>query len=124
MRFAHPVLAIALSGTLAACANTGANFVPVVDGPVSASFQSDLAACQQLAAQQGAFARETGENVLTAAGVAAAGTALVDNRGNNVRDAAAVGALAGVASGALSQQRNKENIIRNCMRQRGHNVVN
>ena len=51
------------------------------------------------------------------------GTAIFNNRGTNVRDAAAVGALAGVTAGALQQNSNKETIIRNCMRQRGYNVV-
>ena len=36
----------------AACATTGANVVPVVDGPVSPNFNSDLAQCQALARSQ------------------------------------------------------------------------
>jgi hypothetical protein len=123
MRTALPLSALLIAGMTAACGTTGANYVPVVDGPVSASFNADLAACQQLAAQQGALASNTGETMLTGAAVGAAGTALVNNRGNNVRDAAAIGALAGLAAGGLQQQRNKEAIINNCMRQRGHRVV-
>ena len=49
--------------------------------------------------------------------------ALIDNTGSNARDAALVGAAVGVTAGALEQQRNKELIVRNCMRQRGYNVV-
>lgn len=123
MQVTKTISALILVAMTAACATTGANYVPVVDGPISASFQGDLAACQQLAAQQGTFANSTGETALAGAAVGAAGTALVANTGNNVRDAAAIGALAGVTAGALQQQRNKETIINNCMRQRGHRVV-
>ena len=56
-------------------------------------------------------------------GAAAAGTALVSNTGSNVRDAAIVGAVAGLAGSALQEQTAKENIVKNCMRQRGYNVV-
>ncbi len=115
--------ALALAGLTAACATSGANYQPVIDGPVGPNYSADLAACQNLAAQQGALASTTGEQALGAAAVAAAGTAIFANTGTNVRDAAAVGAAAGLASGAVQQQQNKEAIIRNCMRGRGYNVV-
>ncbi|MEM8569263.1 MAG: glycine zipper family protein [Pseudomonadota bacterium] len=115
--------AVPLIGLLAACGNSGASYVPVVDGPVGPTFNGDLAACQQLASQQGALAPGTATTAATGAAVAGGATALISNQGNNVRDAAIVGAAAGLASGALQQERNKEAIIRNCMRGRGHNVV-
>jgi len=123
MRFRSLLPAFALVGLTSACVQSGAGFVPVVDGPVSAAFSSDLAACQNLAAQQGTFASNTTSQVAAGAGLAAGGTALTNNRGTNVRDAAIIGAAAGAVSGALDQQKRKEAIIRNCMRQRGHNVV-
>ena len=106
-----------------ACAQSGANYQPVIDGPVGPNYSADLYACQQLAASQGALGAETGQNVIAGAGAAAAGTAIVNNRGSNVRDAAAVGAIAGLAGSALQQERNKETIIKNCMRGRGYKVV-
>ncbi|MGV6848322.1 MAG: glycine zipper family protein [Marinibacterium sp.] len=117
------VLAVPLLGFAAGCENTGANYQPVIDGPVGANYGGDLAACQQLAAQQGALGSDTGQNVAAGAGAAALGTAIVNNRGSNVRDAAAVGAIAGLAGSALQQEQKKEAIIRNCMRGRGYNVV-
>ena len=123
MRRTKTLLILPLAGLIAACANSGANYVPVIDGPVGPNYSADLAQCQSLAAQQGTFDSTTGERALAGAGVAAAGTAIVSNTGTNVRDAAVIGALAGATSGALQQQSNKEAIIRNCMRSRGHNVV-
>ncbi len=115
--------ALAGFGLLAACANTGENYVPVIDGPVGPNFSVDLAQCQGLAARQGALGSSTGQNVAAGAGVAAAGTAVFNNRGTNVRDAAAVGVLAGLAGSAVQQERAKEQLIRNCMRGRGYRVV-
>lgn len=123
MRILLPLAALATAAVVAGCATTGSNYVPVVDGPVRASFNADLAACQNLAAQQGAVGGQAGEQAVAGAAVAAGGTALVNNRGTNVRDAAIIGAAAGLTGGALDQQRRKEAIIRNCMRSRGHNVV-
>ena len=108
---------------LAACANTGSNYVPVIDGPVGPNYTIDLAQCQSIAAQQGNLGSSAGQNVAVGAGVAAASTAIVDGNSDNIGEAAAVGALAGLAGSALQQQRVKEQIIRNCMRGRGYNVV-
>ena len=112
-----------LIGLLAACANTGANYVPVIDGPVKASYNADLAACQNLAASQGVLDSNAGGKAAAGAGIAAAGTAILNNEGNTVRDAAAVGALAGLTASAIDQNSRKETVVRNCMRQRGYNVV-
>ena len=114
------VPALLLAG---ACANTGASYQPVIDGPVGPNYSADLYSCQQIAASQGALGSDAAQNPAVAAGAAAAGTALVNNRGSNVRDAAAVGAIAGLAGSALQQQQAKENIIKNCMRGRGYKVV-
>ncbi|MEP2533620.1 glycine zipper family protein [Shimia sp.] len=108
---------------LAACANSGANYQPVVDGPVGPNYNADLAQCQQLAASQGALDSNAGGKAAAGAGVAAATTAVFNNEGNNVRDAAAVGALAGLTASAIDQNSKKEAIVRNCMSKRGYNVV-
>ncbi len=114
---------IALVCLAAACANSGANYVPVIDGPVGPNYSSDLAACQTIASQQGTFDRNTAANAATGAAVVGGTTAVLNNRGTNVRDAALVGAATGVAAGALQQQNNKAALVRNCMRSRGYNVI-
>lgn len=108
---------------VAACGNSGASYQPVIDGPVGPNYGADLASCQSLASQQGALATGTATTAVTGAAVAGGATAALNNEGTNVRDAALIGAATGVATGALQQQRNKESIVRNCMRQRGYNVV-
>ncbi|XDA97513.1 glycine zipper family protein [Sulfitobacter sp. LCG007] len=115
--------AVPLLMLASACATTGANVQPVVDGPVSANYNYDLQQCQQLAASQGVVGGSTGRSAATGA-VAGAGTAaIVKNKGNNVRDAALVGALVGVTADQINRNQSKEQIVRNCMRGRGYNVV-
>lgn len=108
---------------VAACENSGANYQPVIDGPVGPNYDIDLAQCQSLAARQGAFDSTTGASAGTGALAAGGTTAVLNNKGTNVRDAAIVGAVAGIAAGAVQQQQNKAAIVRNCMRSRGYNVV-
>ncbi len=108
---------------IAACQNTGANYTPVIDGPVNPNYNYDLAQCRQLAASQPMLNGDTAMTSAATAGVAAAGTAVISNKGHNVRNAGLVGALAGVGASALQNNQNRESIIANCMRGRGYRVV-
>lgn len=123
MRSYKKFTAIPLVLMVAACATTGQNYQPVIDGPVGPNYSSDLAQCQNLAAQQGALSSDTAGLAAAGAGIAGGTTAVLNNKNNNVRDAVVVGALAGVTAGAVQQNSNKEAIIKNCMAQRGYKVV-
>lgn len=112
---------IGLVGLLAACANSGANYSPVVDGPKGPNYQSDLAACQSLAASQPQADGGTAASAAAGAGMAALWAAVFDN--SNVGEAAAVGAAGGVLSDQVGKTNNRQQIVKNCMRGRGHNVV-
>ncbi len=114
------VPAIALVG---ACANTGANYQPVVDGPVGPNYNFDLQQCQQLAASQPAVDGSTAGNAALAAAGTAATTAIIQDSSDNLGRAAAAGALLGAGADVVAKNQNKEVIVRNCMRNRGYNVV-
>lgn len=115
-----PVIAL-----VAACTNSGANYTPVIDGPLGPNYSNDLAQCQNLAASQATVDASTAGAAATGAGVAAASSAIFNGTGsgNNVGEAAAVGAIVGATSSAVNNNRNKEVIVRNCMRGRGYNVI-
>ena len=115
---------LALSGVLvlvAACDNTGANYTPVIDGPKGANFDSDLAACQSLAASQTQVDGGTAAATVAGAGLAALTAAVFDN--DNIGEAAAVGAAGGLVSDQFGKSAERESIVSNCMSGRGHNVV-
>lgn len=104
-----------------ACADSGANYRPILDGAPTPAFQSDLAACQSLARNQRQFDQETaGAAVLGAGAGAVLGAA--DDDGDAVGGAIA-GALAGGVASAVSAGERREAIVIECLRGRGHRVV-
>ncbi len=106
---------------VAACADRGSNYRPILDGQPTAAFQSDLAACQALARNQHQFDQKTvGAAVLGAGAGAVLGE--VDNEGDAL-GGAIVGALAGSTSGAVNASERREAIVVECLRGRGHRVV-
>lgn len=107
----------------AACANSGANYTPVIDGPKGPNYEADLAACQQLAASGGAVDGRVAGSTAAGAGIGAASAVIWDGNSSNLGEAAAVGAIAGLASGVARQNARRENIVRNCMAGRGYRVL-
>ncbi|WP_170331576.1 glycine zipper family protein [Ruegeria arenilitoris] len=106
-----------------ACTNTGANYQPVVDGPVGPNYNFDLQQCQQLAASQSSVDGSTAGNAAIGAAGAAAVTGIVQDSSDNLGRAAVAGALVGAGADVINKNQNKEVIVRNCMRGRGYNVV-
>lgn len=106
---------------VAACANSGANYRPVLDGAPTAAYQSDLTACQSLARNQKQFDRETRGAVLVGAGAGAVLGELDDD--GDALGGALAGALAGGAAGAVNAQERREAIVVECLRGRGHRVA-
>ncbi|WP_425091906.1 glycine zipper family protein [Tropicimonas sp. S265A] len=114
---------LATAALMSACANSGANYVPVIDGAVGPNFNSDLAQCQNLAASQSVVDGRTAGSAATGAAVAGASSVIFNDNSDNLGRAAAVGALAGATGSAIQNNANREAIVRNCMRGRGYNVV-
>lgn len=108
-----------------ACANSGANYVPIIDGALGGNYPNDLAQCQTLAASPPAVDGSTAGAVATGAGVAAASSAIYNGTGSgsNVGEAAAVGALVGLTGNAINKNQQREAIVRNCMSGRGYKVI-
>ena len=121
----RPSLLVTLPALLlaTACANSGANYTPVIDGPKGPNYESDLAACQQLAASGGVVDGQVAGSTAAGAGIGAASTVIWNGNSDNLGEAAAVGAIAGLASGIARQNNSRENIVRNCMAGRGYRVL-
>jgi uncharacterized protein YcfJ len=110
-----------LPALLAACADSGANYKPILDGPLTASFQSDLSACQSLARNQRQFDQETAGAAVLGAGAGALLGAADDSA--NAAGGAIAGALAGGVASAVNAGERREAIVVECLRGRGHRVV-
>ncbi len=117
VRHGGVLLALALA---AGCAGGGSK--PIVDpaGVDMGLYQHDLAECQQVA-----------EQVDQKAGAGAAGGAVVGGLigaitgdSNRVKRSAGVGAVLGGARGAGATQRERDRVVKNCLRNRGYQVLN
>lgn len=116
-----------VGSTLAACAETGASYRPVID-PVNtppdivARQESDLAECHKLAEQRS----YADGQVATKAAAGAAVGAVVGLLSNGLKGAAtgaAVGGAAGGGVGAVDIHQRRQQIVIKCMRARGHNII-
>jgi hypothetical protein len=123
MRRSPALFTVSVFGLLMACANTGAGYRPVVDGPVNASYESDLSQCQSLAASGATVDGNTAGSAVAGAGLGAASSVIWNGNSSNLGEAAAVGALAGLTKDAFRKNAQREAIVKNCMRGRGYNVV-
>ncbi|WP_368186290.1 glycine zipper family protein [Aestuariibius sp. HNIBRBA575] len=107
--------------TVAACAESGANYQPILDGAPTAAYRADLASCQALAHNQSQLDQETLGVAALGAGAGAALGALDDD--GNAWGGAVAGALAGGAAGRVNANERREAIVVECLRGRGHRVV-
>lgn len=112
---------LAAGALLAGCADSGANYTPIMDGTPTAAFQSDLSACQALARDQKQFDRDTMAAALMGAGAGAVLGELDDD--GDALGGAVVGAVAGGAASAVEAADRREAIVVECLRGRGHAVV-
>ena len=111
---------IVLGLSLAACSS--GRYVLIDDGVKSASFQSDLSACEQLSLE-----REVGKDGATVGAVIGGlGGAAESDDGDELGGAvlgAVIGGLIGKAEDNAEAEEAREQIVFNCMKGRGHNVV-
>ena len=113
---------LCLTALLGACAKMGTDVDPILDGAPSAQFQSDLADCRSLARSQSQLNQKTMASAAIGAGIGGL-LGEVDEDGNAL-GGAVVGAVAGAAAGASEASDTRKTIVLNCLRGRGHAVVN
>ena len=109
--------------TVAACANSGANYEPIIDGEKGPQYSTDLSECQALAASASAIDEETARTTATGALVAGASSLILNGDSDDLGEAVAVGAIAGLASSGLGDVSERESVVKNCMSGRGYNVI-
>lgn len=105
---------------VAACADSGVNYQPILDGAPAPAYQDDLGECQTLARNQTQFDEDTIAATVIGAGV---GAALGEADSGDPWEGAIAGALAGGVSGAVDASERRESIVVECLRGRGHRVV-
>lgn len=113
---------LCLTAMLGACAQMGTDVEPILDGPPTMQFQSDLSACRNLARSQSHLDHETLAAAAIGAGIGGV-LGHIDDEGDAL-GGAMVGALAGTVAGVSDASDTREDVVLNCLRGRGHAVVN
>lgn len=116
-KFTKPALFLAAGLSLTACAN--APYEPIVDGQVSRAYTADLEQCRQVSAQK----RSTGTGVAAGAVIGGLAGGAEDESLEGAVVGAAIGGLIGSAEEKSDVNKARDQIVFNCMRGRGHNVV-
>jgi len=83
-------------------------------------YQADLAECRQLAEQ---VESKAGGGILGGAAVGAVVGEIVGG-GSRTRIGAQLGALKGGLRGGAATKRERQKVVKNCLRSRGYNVLN
>jgi outer membrane lipoprotein SlyB len=124
------LVSIAVSGLLAGCYSYG-GWQPVVDtynDPNAQRIEQDKVECQNLAKQAGSTGTEAAQGGIAGGLIgAAAGAAIgaaVGNPGTGAAIGAASGGIGGAATQGVSGEEQFKRAYINCMRGRGHNVIN
>lgn len=118
-RIPHPLAAVCLAIALPACSGARG---PIIDtaGVDMQRYQQDLAECEVYATEV-----STGRAVgMGAAAGAAVGGAVGAIAGGSAGRGAGIGAVTGGAQSARISEREKDQVVRNCLRGRGYRVLN
>ncbi|WP_375209309.1 glycine zipper family protein [Hyphomonas jannaschiana] len=121
----HLAAVLAAGFTLAACANSGASYEPIADGPTDAVYAQDLDACQAIATERGYINGDTRNNAMIGAGLGML-AGIADDEVNDTEGAitgAIVGAVAGAGATMIETRGERREIVVDCMKGRGHPVV-
>ena len=107
---------------LSGCANTAADYQPIVDGRKGPSYNSDLNACKHLAQQREYLNADTKSETLLGAGVGAVIGAISGNT-EDIIAGTVVGGAFGAGERAWETRNERKQIVIKCMTGRGHRVV-
>ncbi len=122
---AFSLAALLVAAQLAGCANTGANYRPIVDTKDvtdMSKFEADLLDCQNYARQSTGAGDQAVAGALAGAALGALLAAAAGSRYSRNQHAG-VGAVAGAAAGAGQGETDQRSIIRRCLAGRGYTVL-
>ena len=122
----RPSLCTTAMLTLIALAAVGCASKPIVDmkGVNRAQYDQDLSECRQYQSEVAVGQKAAGGAVAGAAVGAAIGVIWDGHDGHTVARDAGTGAVLGGAGGAGSGVREKDEVVKNCLRGRGYRVLN
>ena len=120
------VAALLFATMITGCANTGANYRPLVDlqGRSEAQYQTDMRQCQEYASKVMGAGESAAVGAVAGAAIGAVIAGLFGGGRQSRNDSSMYGALVGAGSGGVSAEEEQRTIIRRCLAGRGYNVLN
>ncbi|MBB1489639.1 glycine zipper family protein [Oceanospirillum sediminis] len=118
----HTVMSLIIAAVITGCGATASSYEPIVDGPKNPRYHNDLEACSSLAEQRSYTNDDVKSEALLGAGIGALFGALEDG-GKGAVAGAVIGGATGGGSRAWDTRNEQKQIVIQCMRNRGHNVV-
>lgn len=130
MKYMLDKVAITLTvAVISGCAQTS-GYRPVIDpyaDPRPAFLQQDVAQCEQIAKENASVGKDTliqgGTGALIGGATGAAMGAIFGNPAVGAAAGGAIGGIGGAAKGGFQADETYKRIFRNCMRGRGHQVL-
>lgn len=120
-----PIKALLVASTaiaISACGSTASNYRPIVDGPETAKYESDLGACKTLAEKR-SYTNDDVKSEAALSAVVGAAVGTIEEGSEGAIGGAIVGGLFGAGDRAWETRDERKNIVVQCMKQRGHRVV-
>jgi outer membrane lipoprotein SlyB len=115
------LIAIGLLGIILNAGCAAHSSKPIIDpeGVDMEQYEADVAACEEIATQ---VEQKAGEGAVGGAVVGGLVGAIVGD--NSVGTSAGVGAVVGGAQGAATTEKEKSQVVKNCLRDRGYKILN
>ncbi|MCM8856991.1 MAG: glycine zipper family protein [Candidatus Thiodiazotropha sp.] len=107
---------------LTGCGTTSSQYRPIVDGDIDSHYEVDLIACSSLSEERGFINDDVKSEALLGAAIGAVAGA-VDDGSDGAVGGAIVGGVLGGGGRAWETREEREQIVIECMKQRGHRVV-
>ncbi len=107
---------------LSACGSSADRYQPIVDGDTGAGYHQDLQACQALSRQRGYLNDAVKSQMLLGGALGSVVGAVEEGSRGALAGAVVGGAIHGIGR-AWKVREERERIIIDCMKQRGHDVV-
>lgn len=123
-RYFYLLVSVTVIFSLSGCANTGANYRPIVDTKNIDfnKYEADLRDCQLFANQTASAGQSAAAGAVAGAVLGAALAAAAGSRYDRT-STARVGALSGAVGAGAEGERNQRNIINRCLAGRGYSVL-
>lgn len=124
MKYKHITYPLVFTLILSGCAGAGVRPIVDLQGKNKDTYENDLQQCQAYATQQAGAASGGATGAVAGAAVGALLGLVAGGNRTNIAQVGGIGAVLGGAGGLYEGNKAQENVVKQCLRGRGYNVLN